>query len=484
MNDSTITYQIKYDTTKATQSARAFSKQTFNIDNGIKNVAKTAAVGAVGIAVASAKMFADFETGMNKTSTLFGNVDVDMNKLKDSILDLSNETGIAATDLNEGLYQALSAGVPITEDAAEAMKFMSTNSKLAVAGFTDVTTAVDATTSIINAYGKSVEDADEVSQILIRTQNLGKTTVGELGNTISNVTPTAAALGVSFEQVGTSLALLTSNGIQTGKATTSLNQLFVELSKSGTKGSEALRMAQEEAGMIPKTFKEMIADGKDLSEIMGLISNHADKNAVSMNDLFGSVEATNAALVIAGNQDKFVDTLNVMESGTDDLGTAFDKVQSSSVKNFTDALNELRNAGIKLGTVVFPILAELATKIADSVSGFEENLEIIENHGGIIEATKEVGGIAFGNALSGDTEGWQKGFKTMNESGGLLTNAWKLFTGDTSAGVSTKKATVAPTSTNSTSSLPTSMTLNVAGQQLIGALSSGWTNTVKLFGGK
>ena len=48
----------------------------------------------------------------------FANV-VSLEGLEDQILDLSKTSGVTADVLNESLYQALSAGVPITEDGGE-----------------------------------------------------------------------------------------------------------------------------------------------------------------------------------------------------------------------------------------------------------------------------------------------------------------------------------------------------------------------------
>ena len=58
---------------------------------------------------------------------------------------------------------------------------------------------------------------NRVQTVLLQTQNLGITTVGELGASLANVTPTAAALGVSFEQVGAAMALMTAKGVPTAQ---------------------------------------------------------------------------------------------------------------------------------------------------------------------------------------------------------------------------------------------------------------------------
>ena len=83
----------------------------------------------------------------------------------------AQNVGVYADEMAEAVYQALSAGV----DSENAIEFANKASKLAIGGFTDTATAVDIATTAINAYGLKMDEAD-----LVTTQNLGKTTVGEL----------------------------------------------------------------------------------------------------------------------------------------------------------------------------------------------------------------------------------------------------------------------------------------------------------------
>ena len=113
--------------------------------------------------------------------------------------------------------------------------------KLATGGFTDVTKAVDVLTTVINAYGLNAEEASNISDKLVQTQNLGKTTVDELAASMGKIIPTAKAANVGVDQICTGYAELTSSGIATAEATTYMNSMLNELSKSGTKTSDMLK---------------------------------------------------------------------------------------------------------------------------------------------------------------------------------------------------------------------------------------------------
>ena len=214
------------------------------VSAGVK--ATVASIGTISAALVSTraafvKFGSEFTSSFAKPTTLFGDVDVNIGKLQNDILTLSNASGEAASSLNEGLYSALSAGVPITEDATEAINFLTKANKLAVAGFTDTDTAITATAKTLNAYGYGLEETDRIQKVLIQTQNKGITTVDELGKNLSKVTPIAAAYGVSIEEVGAALATLTAKGVDTATATTYLKNLFTEMGKSGTAFSETLK---------------------------------------------------------------------------------------------------------------------------------------------------------------------------------------------------------------------------------------------------
>jgi len=139
----------------------------------------TAPIAAAG--AASVKLATGLEDGMAKVSTIADESEVSMSDMEKQIKELSNTTGIGASDLAEATYQAISAG----RSTGEAVGFVADASKLAKAGFTDVTTSVDTLTTILNAYGLSADAATEVSDKLINTQNLGKTTVAQLGQSVS-----------------------------------------------------------------------------------------------------------------------------------------------------------------------------------------------------------------------------------------------------------------------------------------------------------
>lgn len=344
--------------------------------SGLSSLTNKVAAGAAAITAALAAGTAavvnygsKFESSMAKASTLFGDVQVNTQGLEGDMLKLSNATGVAADQLGNSLYSALSAGIPVTEDMAESVGFLEQNAKLAKAGFTDIDTAMLATVSVLNGYKKDVSETADVQKMLMQIQNRGITTIGELGSVMSQVIPTAAAMNVGFDQVSAALATMTNQKIPAAQATTQLRQLFAELGKSGTQAQKGLAEATKGTEYAGLSFQDLMKKGVPLNEVLNLMADYAKKNNKSLMDMFSSVEAGNAALVNSGeNSAQFTDNLNAMATEADLVGDAYDKVMNTFEEQSKKALNSLKNLGIG-------IYNDLKEPLKDSVKSAGDGLD-------------------------------------------------------------------------------------------------------------
>lgn len=308
----------------------------------------------MGAAVAKAfgegvKAVNEFDASVAKASTLFGDVAVDVEGLKSRILELSSATGQTASGIAESLYNALSAGVEVTEDMATSMDFLEANTKLAVAGFTDVDTAVTATAKVLNAYGMEVSESSRVHEVLMQTQNLGITTVGDLGSALATVTPIAASFGVEFEQVGASLAVMTKQGTDTARATTQLRGLISELGKDGTQASKNLQSAFKRAGLEYSSFADYMQKGGNLQEALRLMQEQAHESGVSLADMFGNIEGGVGALQLASDATEvYTQFLKGLESETSLVDDAYGKMMETRANSWKRMKEQLRNITIKV----------------------------------------------------------------------------------------------------------------------------------------
>lgn len=319
--------------------------------------------GAAAVLGVSAKSAATFEDSMAKVSTIADTSQVSIGDLQNQIMDLSSKTGIAASDIAENVYNAISAG----QQTGDAVNFVSNATALARAGFADTGSALDILTTVLNAYGLEAEEVTSVSDKLITTQNLGKTTVAELASSMGKVIPTAKATGVNIDQLCGAYAVMTSNGIATAETTTYLNSMLNELGKEGTTAAEAFRKGTEgikEGGM---SMAEAMESGMSLTDVLGVLAGEAEKSGTSINNLFGSAEAGKAANVLWDNVDKVDSAIAAMGNSTNATQTAYDKLNTTSF-SVSKTLNQLKNVAIEFGTTLLEMAAPAIEKAASLVS--------------------------------------------------------------------------------------------------------------------
>ena len=325
-------------------------------------------IGGVAAAVYAGPVKAamDYETALAKVGTIADGTKVPMETMSKEIMALSNSTGIATTALADDVYNAISAG----QDTADAVNFVTYSTKLAKAGFAESAQTLDVLTTILNAYGLEADEVGRVSDMLIQTQNKGKVTVAELSSVMGKIIPTAKSNGVALEQITAGYAIMTSKGIAAAESTTYMNSMLNELGKSGTTADKALRAA---AG---KGFKELMAEGKSLSEVLNILQEDAAKGGKSLADVFGSAEAGKAAVtLLSDGVGGFNEQVANMLAASDGIGAtqaAFEQMEDTTAARMEKAKNSIANLGVVLGQQLLPVVGTLADKVAGVVTKVSE----------------------------------------------------------------------------------------------------------------
>ena len=316
----------------------------------------------------------EFETAMAKVGTIADESQKPLGDMRNEILALSSETGKSVGELAEATYQAISASVA-TESAVD---FVGTANKLAVGGFSDTTTAVDILTTAINAYGMSADDASKISDVLITTQNLGKTSVAQLGASMGMVIPLAAAYNMNLEDLAASYALLTANGTQTAQATTYVKAALNELGSTSSVVGSTLK---KQTG---KTFAELMAEGNSLGDVLQVLADSVDGDTTAFNNMWSSSEAGVGMLsILNSGTSKYNSLVQSMEGSTGAAATAFEKMSETGEFAQQRFQNATENLKIAIGDVLAPALMELQQSGADAM---EWATEFVKEHPQVVAA--------------------------------------------------------------------------------------------------
>ncbi|VFB17197.1 Phage-related minor tail protein [Urinicoccus massiliensis] len=303
----------------------------------------------------------DLDTAIRQVTTLTDENILPTAELKKTTKRISNESGIMQKEVANAMYEALSSGVK-TEDV---VGFTEQALKLTKAGFTDLPTVIDATTTALNAYGDKAFDVNKIQDIMVKTQDLGKITVDEMGKNMGRVIPTAAAAGFKLDQLGATYSLLTTNGMPVAETTTAINGMLSELSTTGSKADKTLR---EKTG---KSFKELNEEGMDLSQILGIIQESASESGLQLHDMFGNIRARSAVdSLMGGGPKQYQEFLKEMQNSDGSVDKNYEKMMGDELAH-AKAVEQLRNAFIDMGAAVTPVLTTIMEGIGNLAMKFQ-----------------------------------------------------------------------------------------------------------------
>lgn len=363
----------------ADELADSTERASDEAENAVENLASVLAAAGIAAIVAeiadafmkTSEAAAIFEVDIKKISTIADTAQVSLSQISTDIVALSMDTGIFADSLEEATYSALSASV----NTANAVEFTSTASKLASGGFTSSATAVDVLTTALNAYGLEASYAERISDMLITTQNLGKTTVDELAASVGKVIPLASAYGVEMDNLSAAYAELTKGGIATAEAGTYLKSMLNELGDSGSKVTKVLL---EQTG---NSFSQLMKQGYSLGDIMGVLGESVNGNAGAFNELWSSSEAGIGALSLYNaGAEQFNSTLDAMKNSIGATETAYSTMTDTTTHAQEELANAANNLQISIGQNINPLiktLYELGTTGLNQITKFSQEYPVV-----------------------------------------------------------------------------------------------------------
>lgn len=361
-----------------TSLTKAWGQQFIDVGEQMSDfgdkLTKYVTVPLAGLGTAAVTAAAQFEDGMAKIYTIAVDSSEPMEKMRDDLVQLSNDTGFSLEDLSEATYQAVSASV----DAGKAVEFMGDATKLARAGFTTTTKSVDLLTTVINAYGYEAKDAAWISDMLLKTQNDGKTILDELASSMGIIIPMASNYNVGLDQISAAYATMTKQGVKTERATTFLRAVFTELEKES---SGVAKILDEKTG---KSFAQLMGEGKSLADVLRILYNSVDGDTEAFQRLFGNVRATQAVASLVNDDFKLFDyELGRVQDSAGQTNKALEQMETPSLKA-KRAVNQLKNAGVDLGESMIQMALPTFEKMTDGVR------KATDSFMGLSDETKEM----------------------------------------------------------------------------------------------
>ena len=340
-------------------------------------------------------------------STKVKTLGVDVDTLKPKLSTLSNELSGQASqlDLLAASYDVASAGFGEVTELTDVLKASQLG---ATGGFSDLATVADATTSVLNAYGKSSDEAASLVDGFIQTQNDGKIVVDQYAKQIGRIAPIAAGVGVKFEELNAAISSVTAAGVPVESTFAGLRQVIASIQKPT---SEASKVAEK----LGIDFSAAALGSKGLSGVLEEIVAKGGDSAENLSKLFGSVEALTAIQPLLNDGlVSFNKNLENQAKAQDVAAKAAFQAQNTiqgQIQRLGAAFTNLTTEGSEFGIAIRESIKIAAVTVEALKSAFE--IAILAPIRLIVGAVKQIGtvigqalGIEATNVLFNLEQGW------------------------------------------------------------------------------
>ena len=391
-----------------------FGTSALKLETGILAVGAAATSMAIVLA-------GDFDKSFREIATIIGIPSAELGEFRQEILDFARNSTQDLSSITAAYYSALSAGR--TQD--DVTQFLEGAERLAVAGVATIAQSVDVVTSLLNAYGVGVEEANRVSDVLFATVRQGKTTLSELAGAMAGVTANASTLEVPIETVAAILATLTGGGTSTSQAVTQLN---AALGAMIAPSQGAQRVAKE----LGIDFNAAAVRTQGFEVVLQSLGSATEAQIAT---LFGSQEAIKLVLAATGQQaESLARNLEITRNSAEFVTAAFeDMVQALDLDIIR---RQAQIAFIEFGDPLLKAAGGISGALADvfqsiGISFREGNLrqitDFVKGEMEKLETIFKAAAKAFPEALeNADLSGFTGGLEIIRDAVGGLFQGFDL----------------------------------------------------------
>ncbi|NUN94562.1 MAG: phage tail tape measure protein [Candidatus Omnitrophica bacterium] len=383
------------DTSNLRKALLGARGQVTSMAKSVGQISRTIGTGftAAGTAVTASfagmvKFGGDFKASIREIASLGVK---DLSTIEEGVKRLSVRFGKDLVEVSKGAYQAISA---TGFDGAEAVSLLEQATKAAVAGVSDVTSAVTLGTGVMNAWGRSVDDIGGIfDEAFIAVKN-GVTTFPELAASVGQLSPVFAAAKLGSDEMFASITAVTKAGIGTSETVTGLKAAISNIIKPT---AEAKELAKE----LGLDFSSTALAAQGFGGFLERVKEATGGNVEQMSVLFSSVEGLNTVLALSGSQaGAFRSALEEMRSGVSATDAAFNQIIAD---NPSFAFQQIWQAVKVLATEVTDALAPVLGGLTIIVSGLTSRIQewIKENPELFQTLTTVTAGIAAFMAVTG-----------------------------------------------------------------------------------
>ncbi len=262
-------------------------------------------------------------------------------------LAAANKFQTTTAELATASYEVLSAGFT---DTADVTQILEASTKGAIGGFSDVTTVSKATISALNAYGAGADQAASFVDKFVSVQQSGLITVDQYASQIARIAPTAAAAGLSLDELNGAIATATASGVPVESTFAGLRGAIAAILKPS---GEAVELAKE----LGLNFNAAGLKTLGLSGILKQLKTTGNDSADTLLKLFGSTEALAAIAPSINAIEKLEANIKASANSAGLASTNFEKAIDPAKALANQTTEALAKLGANIVKVFNPVLS-------------------------------------------------------------------------------------------------------------------------------
>ena len=358
VSDIVLPITFKSDTRGLKNAERELGKFGRNV--GRIAAGATAAVG--GIAALSVKAFADFDSKLQQSVSIMGDVSDAMREdMSDAAREVAKVTTFSADQAAESFFFLASAGL----DAEQSIAAMPRVAQFAQAGMFDMALATDLLTDAQSALGlvsddtaQNIENMTRVSDVLVGANTMANASVQQFSESLTNRAGAALkAVGKDIEEGVAVLAAFADQGIKGAEAGTRFDMVLRDLQTRAISNAGAFEKFNIQ---VFDQEGEMRNLGEIIGEVEDALGGLSDEQSRAALQTLGFTDRSIASLLaLLGTSD----AIKEYEDGLRSAGGVTDEVASKQLETFSAQLELLKSAfadvGIEVGSILVPHLSRL-----------------------------------------------------------------------------------------------------------------------------
>lgn len=292
----------------------------------------------VGLGIASAKGFADFQSGLLNIESVTRSTPEQLDNIRESALSLSKELSVKPVGITQSFGELLKAGASIETVLGGAGKAAVQFAKV---GELEMGQAAVVTTDAMNVFHRS---AEETVDTLSAAADASSVSIRQIVDSFSQASAVAGQTGISLRDTAAAIAILGQQGIKGSDAGTSLRTMLLRLkapTDTATEIMDQYRISVRDTSGEMKSMPDLIEELR--VKLGGLDSASRDSALLK---LFGQDAIRSATVFMATGREGFERMTRAMDESRS-VSEKYDiqmKGLHGTWQGFTAAVDRMRIA--------------------------------------------------------------------------------------------------------------------------------------------